>query len=105
MKHLLLFENFDTTSHLNIEEVNESNAYSLEEYNSYITSELGKYDLRPAQINQLLDFYSDEIEDSFNNGQFPKIFVDKIVGELELNTGGFPTIKIPNASIKQLKYL
>jgi hypothetical protein len=88
-----------------IEKVNESNAYSLEEYNSYITSELGKYDLRPAQINQLLDFYSNEIEDSFNNGQFPKIFVDKIVGELELNTGGFPTIKIPNASIKQLKYL
>ena len=98
MKYLLLFENFD--------KIHESNAYSLEEYNSYISNALGKFDLRPAQVNHLIDFYSNDIETAFDEGQVPNNVVDKIVKELELDKGtGFPTVKIPNMSIRQLKYL
>lgn len=98
MKHLLLFENYTKK--------NESNAYSLDEYNSYIRTELGKYDLRPAQVNHLLDFYSIEIESAYNEGNFPKNIVDKIISELELGSEtNYPTIKIPNAGIRNLKYL
>jgi hypothetical protein len=86
--------------------VSESNAYSLEEYTSYITSGLGNFDLRPAQVNHLLDFYSDDIDAGFEEGQVPKTVLDKITNELGLGKGtGYPTIKIPSMSIRQLKYL
>jgi hypothetical protein len=99
MKYLLLFENFDTKT-------NESNAYSLDEYTSYITNGLGGFDLRPAQVNQLVDFYSDDIEAGFEEGQVPKIVLDKIANELGLGKGtGYASVKIPNMSIRQLKYL
>jgi hypothetical protein len=98
MKYILLFESFD--------KFNESNAYSLEEYTSYITTGLGGFNLRPTQVNQLVDFYSDDIEAGFEEGQVPKTVLDKIVKELELGKGtGYPTVKIPNMSIRQLKYL
>lgn len=96
MKYLLLFENF----------TNESNAYSLEEYTSYITTGLGGFDLRPAQISHLVDFYSDDIEEGFEEGQVPKTVLDKIANELGLGNGtGYASVKIPNMSIRQLKYL
>jgi hypothetical protein len=86
--------------------VSESNAYSLEEYTSYIRTGLGGFDLRPAQVNQLVDFYSDDIEEGFEQGEVPKTILDKIANELELGKGtGYPTVKIPNQSIQQLKYL
>lgn len=84
---------------------NESNAYSLDEYNSYITKELSQYNLRPSQITQLLDFYSEDIENALEEGKFPKIIADELAKKLELGTGGFPTVNIPNQSISQLKYL
>ncbi len=89
-----------------IEKVNESNSYTIEEYKSYISTELGGFNLRPAQINQLLDFYSQDIEDGFEEGQVPKTVVDKIAKRLELTDGtGFPSVKIPSMDITQLKYL
>lgn len=98
MKHLLLFENYTKK--------NESNAYSLDEYNSYIRAELGKHDLRPVQVNHLLDFYSIDIEESYNKGEYPKNIVDRIISELEIgDETDYPTIRIPNASIRNLKYL
>lgn len=85
---------------------NESNAYSLEEYTSYIITGLGGFDLRPAQVNHLIDFYSDDIEEGFEIGEVPKTILDKIAVELGLGNGtGFPSVKIPNTSIRQLKYL
>jgi hypothetical protein len=86
--------------------VSESNAYSLEEYNSYIRTGLGGFDLRPAQVNHLVDFYSDDIEEGFEEGQVPKTVLDKIANELGLGKGtGYASVKIPNMSIRQLKYL
>lgn len=86
--------------------VSESNAYSIEEYESYIRSGLGNFDLRPSQVNQLVDFYSDDIQQGFEAGEVPKTVLDRIAKELELGSGtGFPTVKIPNMSIRQLKYL
>jgi len=89
-----------------IENTNESNAYSLEEYTSYITTGLSGFDLRPAQISHLVDFYSDDIEAGFEEGQVPKTVLDKIANELGLGKGtGYASVKIPNMSIRQLKYL
>jgi hypothetical protein len=86
--------------------VSESNAYSLEEYTSYITTGLGGFDLRPAQVNHLVDFYSDDIEAGFESGEVPKTVLDKIANELGLGKGtGFPSVKIASNSIRQLKYL
>jgi hypothetical protein len=86
--------------------VSESNAYSLEEYTSYIRTGLGGFDLRPAQVNHLVDFYSDDIEMGFEEGQVPKTVLDKIANELGLGKGtGYASVKIPNMSIRQLKYL
>jgi hypothetical protein len=86
--------------------VSESNAYSLEEYNSYIRTGLGGFDLRPAQVNHLVDFYSDDIEEGFEQGEVPKTILDKIANELGLGKGtGYASVKIPNMSIRQLKYL
>ena len=39
-------------------------------------------------LNQILDFYSDEITDNYNNDKQPKEFVDMIVKDMEINTGG-----------------
>ena len=89
-----------------IENTNESNAYSLEEYTSYITTGLGGFDLRPVQISHLVDFYSDDIEEGFEEGQVPKTVLDKIANELGIGNGtGYASVKIPNMSIRQLKYL
>ena len=86
--------------------VSESNAYSLEEYTSYIRTGLGGFDLRPAEVNHLVDFYSDDIEEGFEQGEVPKTVLDKIANKLELGKGtGYATVKIPNMSIRQLKYL
>jgi hypothetical protein len=89
-----------------IENTNESNAYSLEEYISYISTGLGGFDLRPVQVNHLVDFYSDDIEAGFESGEVPKTVLDRIAKELSLGKGtGFPSVKIASNSIRQLKYL
>jgi len=77
-------------------------AYSKEEYFEYITMSLSTYSVN---IRELMDQYESTIMDYYNSGQDPKILLDKIINDLELETGGFPTIQLPGISNRQIKYL
>ena len=80
-------------------------SYSLDEFEGEVTSLLTDCNLRPIEIQKLLDFYSSDIEDVFNSGQYPKLIADKIKKELELGNGGYPSIILPKQNITQIKYL
>jgi len=66
----------------------EINSSSVDGYKSEILGFLKKYNLFPQQIRYLLDQYSDEIEDWYNDGKYSKDFADKIANDLNLSTGG-----------------
>lgn len=78
----------------------------VQEYRNEIQDELKKYDIRPVELNRILNFYEDEIQSDFESGQYPKFFVDKIVKELELgNDGGFISQKMSPPRNQTIKYL
>lgn len=78
--------------------------YSEDDYISEVTNLLKQFNLRPVQINQLMDFYQDMIEEYMNDGKVPKILVDELSKKLELSSGGYPAIMVPqvNSTIKNL---
>lgn len=72
----------------------EINYSSIEEYKIEILSFLKKYNLFPEQIRYLIDQYSDDIEEWYNDGRYSKDFVDKIAGDLNLSIGGLMQYKM-----------
>lgn len=104
MKHLKPYRLFnEKTRH---PERNISEAYSEDEYFSEITGELKKYNIRPLELNKILDFYENDIKSDFESGQHPKIFIDRIVKELELDdSGGFMSQRMGMPANQTIKYL
>jgi hypothetical protein len=84
-------------------------AYNNEqEYINDIIDQFKVYNIRPLVLNQILDFYSDEITDNYNNDKQPKEFVDMIVKDMEINPGGgFMSQRMGSAgwNNKVIKYL
>ena len=83
-------------------------AYNNEqEYINDIINQFKDYNIRPLVLNDILDFYNDEITDNYNNDKQPKEFVDMIVKDMELDSGGFMSQRVGSAgwNNKVIKYL
>ena len=83
-------------------------AYNNEqEYINDIINQFKDYNIRPIVLNDILDFYNDEITDNYNNDKQPKEFVDMIVKDMELDSGGFMSQRMGSAgwNNKVIKYL
>ncbi len=83
----------------------ESFGYSDDDYQNEVTSILKNFNLRPTEINTIMDFYSDMMVEYEDNGKVPQVFVDAIKDKIGLGQGGYSTITVPpqpNTSIKNL---
>lgn len=78
--------------------------YDDDDYINEIVRLLKDFDLRPNQVNHLLNFYQDMIEEYKNEGKVPQIFVNDIKNKLELDKGEYLNIAVPqvNSTIKYL---
>jgi len=69
-------------------------SWSKQEYIEDVVSGLKKYNIRPLELNKIVDQYEDEILDFYDSGKNPNLFVDKITKDLELDKdGGFMQIR------------
>jgi hypothetical protein len=89
---------YDKLRHININVhiILRRNFYPVDEaYNNeqeYINDIIDKfkgYNIRPLVLNQILDFYNDQIIDDYNNGKQPTEFVNMIIKDMELGSGGY----------------
>ena len=87
--------------------INESEAYNnIDEYRSEIIDQFKVYNIRPMVLNHLLDFYSSDIENGYENDKQPKEFVDGIVKDMGLGTGGYMSPQIKTSDMNRtIKYL
>lgn len=78
----------------------------IQEYTNQIMSLLKEYNIRPIVLNHLLDQYESKISEYYEEGKDPKFFVDEIVKDMELDSGGFMSQKMGTAGYsKVIKYL
>jgi hypothetical protein len=78
----------------------------VQEYTNQIMSLLKEFNIRPVVLNHILDQYQDEISQYYEEGKDPKFFVDEIVKDMELDSGGFMAHKVGSAGYsKVIKYL
>ncbi len=76
------------------------------DYISDIKSKLCEYNIRPLVLTQILDKYSDVIDEYFENGTPVQDFVNMIVDEFELDSGGFGAFNVGSQSWNRtIKYL
>ena len=89
----------------NIYPTNES-YNDIQEYTSQITNHFKSYNIRPIVLNHILDQCQDQISEYYEEGKDPKFFVDEIVKDMELDSGGFMAHKVGSAGYsKVIKYL
>jgi hypothetical protein len=78
----------------------------VQEYIDEVKTMLKTYNIRPVVLNQIIDGYSDVIEQYYQENKYPKVFVDEIVKDFELDSGGFLSQKVGSKSYNQtIKYL
>ena len=78
----------------------------VQEYTNQIMSLLKEFNIRPVVLNHILDQCQDQISEYYEEGKDPKIFVDEIVKDMELDSGGFLAHKVGSAGYsKVIKYL
>jgi len=78
----------------------------IQEYTNQIMSLLKEYNIRPLVLTHLIDEYQDEISQYYEEGKDPKFFVDEIVKDMELDSGGFMAHKVGSAGFNRvIKYL
>jgi len=89
----------------NVYPTNES--YSdVQEYTNQIMSLLKEFNIRPVVLNHIIDQCQDQISEYYEEGKDPKFFVDEIVKDMELDSGGFMAHKVGSAGYsKVIKYL
>ena len=76
------------------------------EFISFVIDELKTYDISPVLINQIVDFYQDQIINYFYDGKTPNQFVEENLSELELNKDkDYLGIKFGKRWSGDLKYL
>ena len=104
-KERLINVNIHIVLNRNIYPVDES--YSdVQEYTNQIMSLLQEYNIRPVVLNHILDQYQDEISQYYEEGKDPKFFVDEIVKDMELDSGGFMSQKVGTSGYSRvIKYL
>ena len=89
----------------NVYPTNES--YSdVQEYTNQIVSLFKEYNIRPVVLNHIIDQYQDEISQYYEEGRDPKFFVDEIVKDMEIDSGGFMAQKMGSKGYSRvIKYL
>lgn len=97
MRLLKTFESF----------IDEAFGYSESDYVSEVERILKSYDLRPTQINDIINFYQDMIEEYEDSGKVPQVFVNDIKDIINLDdSGNMFQIKVPSKPPGiMLKYL
>lgn len=85
----------------------ESFGYSESEYVSEVERILKSYDLRPTQINDIINFYQDKIVEYEESGKVPQVFVNDIKDIINLDdSGNMFQVKVPSRPPGiMLKYL
>lgn len=82
----------------------ESN-YSIEEYIDKITDELGNFNISPVHIKKIIDNNLDDIQISLSNGKSPTEYSKKLISDLQLDNGGYPSQMVNHPLSSQIKYL
>jgi hypothetical protein len=78
----------------------------VQEYTNQIMSFFKEYNIRPVVLNHILDQCQAQISEYYEEGKDPKLFVDEIVKDMELDSGGFMSRKVGSAGYsKVIKYL
>ena len=78
----------------------------VQEYTNQIISFFKEYNIRPVVLDHILDQCQVQISEYYEEGKDPKIFVDEIVKDMELDSGGFMAHKVGSAGYsKVIKYL
>ena len=78
----------------------------IQEYTTQIINLLKEYNIRPVVLNHLIDQYQSDISNYYEEGKDPKFFVDEIVKDLELDSGGFMSTKVGSKGYNRvIKYL
>lgn len=78
----------------------------IQEYTRQITNHFKSYNIRPLVLNHIIDQCQDQISQYYEEGKDPKFFVDEIVKDMELDSGGFMAQKMGSAGYsKVIKYL
>ena len=79
--------------------------YSDQEYIQDVSSSLSKYNISPVNLKQLLDQYEDQMLSYRDEGKDPQLFVNMVVKDLQLDSGGYLSMTsaaTPNQTIKYL---
>ena len=76
------------------------------EFISSVIDELKTYNISPVLINQIVDFYQDQIINYLYDGKTPNQFVEENLSDLELNKDkDYLGIKFGKRWSGELKYL
>jgi hypothetical protein len=105
--------NKERTINVNIHIVLNRNVYptnesynDFQEYTNQIISLLKEYNIRPLVLNHIIDQCQEQISEYYEEGKNPKLFVDEIVKDMELDSGGFMAHKMGSAGYNRvIKYL
>ncbi len=104
-KERLINVNIHIVLNRNVYPTNES-YNDIQEYTNQIVSLLKEYNIRPLVLNHLIDEYQYEISEYYEDGKDPKFFVDEIVKDMEIDSGGFMAHKMGSAGYNRvIKYL
>jgi hypothetical protein len=79
--------------------------YSISEFVAEVTQRLGDYNINPVNINRIIDQKMSDMEECIETGVSPHQFVDELVNELELGSGGYMSIKTRNVQQRNITYL
>ena len=67
---------------------------------------LKEFNIRPVVLNHILDQCQYQISEYYEEGKDPKFFVDEIVKDMEIDSGGFMAYKMGSAGYNRvIKYL
>ena len=79
--------------------------YSISEFVAEVTQRLGDYNISPFNINRIIDQKMSDMEGCIETGVSPRQFVEELINELELGSGGYPNIKTRNVQQRNITYL
>ena len=79
---------------------------SFDEYRLEIMGFLKRYNMFPAQLAHLMEFYEDEMREWYESGKYTREFANRIAKDLNLDSGGLMQYGVgPGAKYQQIKYL
>jgi hypothetical protein len=97
--------NINIVLNRNVYPTNES-YNDIQDYINNIVDRFKVYNIRPVVINHIIDQCEEQISQYYEEGKDPKFFVDEIVKDMELDSGGFMSQKMGSAGYsKVIKYL